>query len=167
MVNYTKKLIGNLPVRYQNIAKQFVKFGVVGAIGAIVDFGTYNLISRGFGWDKVFTILGYQVIGANLISVFLAIVSNFILNKYWTFRDKSEKVAQQWTQYFILNFITFILNQIITSFFAFHVAIIAAIFGSQKDNIAKVLAIGIILFLNFAGSKLLVFRKAEEEQPAV
>jgi hypothetical protein len=34
------------------------------------------------------------------------------------------------------------------------------IFGDQKDNMAKVLAIGIILFVNFLGSKLFIFRKA-------
>lgn len=160
MTTIIAQSINRLPLKYQNIARQFLKFGVVGAIGAIVDFGTYNILTRGFGWTDVYTILGYQVIAANLVSVFLAIVSNFILNKYWTFRDKSEKVAQQWSQYFLLNAFTFVLNQIVTSFFAFRVPIIITLFGAQADNIAKVLAIGIILFVNFAGSKLLVFRKA-------
>ena len=161
MTSLALQFIGRLPLQYQNIAKQFLKFGVVGVIGAIVDFGTYNILTRGFGWNDIYTIFGYQIIAANLVSVFLAIVSNFILNKYWTFRDTNEKVAQQWSQYFILNVITFILNQILTSFFAFRVPIIVAVFGAQADNAAKALAIGLILFLNFAGSKLVVFRRQQ------
>lgn len=152
-------LVGFFPPRLQNTARQFIKFGIVGGIGAVVDFGTYNILTRAIGWDDIYLIFGYEIIAANLVSVFLAIVSNFLLNKYWTFRDTSEKVVQQWSKYFLLNFITFILNQILTSFFAFRVPIIAIIVGAQKDNVAKALAIGLILFVNFAGSKFLIFRR--------
>jgi putative flippase GtrA len=148
-----------LPARYQRVAKQFVKFGITGVIGAIVDFGTYNLLTRGFGFVASYIVLGQQIIVANNISVFFAIVSNFIFNKYWTFRDTSKQVARQWVGYFSLNFVTWVLNQFLVSIFAFQVPIIETMFGAQKDNAAKVLAIGIILFLNFAGSKFLVFKK--------
>ena len=139
--------------------KQFLKFAVVGTIGAAVDFGIYNLLTRGFGWDKIYLILGYEIIAANLVSVFFAILCNFLLNKYWTFRDKSAAVVRQGAGYFMLNGITFVLNQILTSFFVFRVPLTTALFGSQKDNAAKALAIGIILFINFFGSKFFVFRR--------
>lgn len=152
-------MINILPLRYQRTARQFLKFAVTGGIGAVVDFSTYNILTRGFDWYTTLNVLGYQIIAANLISVFLAILSNFLLNKYWTFRNTSQAVVKQGAGYFVFNFITFILNQILTSFFAFNVAIIAQLFGSQKDNIAKALAIGLILFINFAGSKFLIFKK--------
>lgn len=139
--------------------RQFTKFLVVGAMGAAVDFGIYNLLTRGFGWDRIYLVLGYEIIAANLVSVFIAIMSNFLLNKYWTFRDPSRAVVRQGAGYFVLNGITFILNQLLTSFFVFRVPLTAAIFGSQKDNAAKALAIGIILFINFFGSKFFVFRR--------
>lgn len=155
----TLKVVSFFPPALQNTARQFIKFGVVGVMGAIVDFGSYNILTRVIGWNDIYYLAGYEIIAANLVSVFLAIINNFIFNKYWTFRDTNEKVVQQWSQYFALNFTTFVLNQILTSFFTFRVPIIAAVFGPQKDNIAKALAIGLILFLNFAGSKFLVFRK--------
>lgn len=139
--------------------KQFTKFLAVGATGAAVDFGVYNLLTRGLDWDTIYLVLGYEVIAANLVSVFLAIMSNFVLNKYWTFRDPSRAVVRQGAGYFILNGFTFILNQLLTSFFVFRVPLMGAVFGSQKDNAAKVLAIGIILFINFFGSKFFVFRR--------
>lgn len=153
------KIVDRLPLRYQNTAKQFIKFGVTGAIGAVVDFGVYNILTRGLDWNTVFTVFGYEVIAPNLVSVFIAIISNFILNKYWTFQNEDKAVVKQWTGYFTLNFFTFILNQILTSFFAFRVPLIETIFGSQKDNIAKALAIGLILSVNFLGSKFLIFRR--------
>lgn len=141
-------------------ARQFIKFGITGTIGAVVDFGTYNLLLRGFGLDAAYTIFGQHILVANNISVFLAIVSNFLFNKYWTFRDRNQNVLGQWTSYFTLNFFTWALNQLLFSFFTFRVPLMATLFGSQKDNAAKVLAIGIILIFNFIGSKLFVFKAA-------
>jgi putative flippase GtrA len=153
------RLVTLLPPAYQNTAKQFIKFVITGAIGAIVDFGSYNLLTRGLDFDTIYIVLGYEVIAANLVSVFLAIISNFMLNRYWTFYSQEGDIIKQWTSYFTLNLITFILNQILTSFFAFRVPVIALLFGSQKDNAAKALSIGFILFVNFLGSKFLIFRK--------
>jgi len=161
MSQFIEQYIAKVPLRYQRTVRQFLKFGVTGAIGAVVDFSSYNILTRVVGWDDVYTVFGYEVIAANLVSVFLAILSNFYLNKYWTFRNTSEAVVRQGAGYFALNFVTFILNQILTSFFAFRVPFVAQVFGSQKDNIAKALAIGVILFLNFAGSKFLIFRKKQ------
>ena len=91
--------------------------------------------------------------------MFLAIISNFVLNKYWTFDSKEGNVAKQWTGYFALNFVTWVLNQLLVSFFTFQVVFFEATFGDLRDIAAKVAAIGIILFLNFFGSKFLVFRQ--------
>lgn len=159
MTSAALRIVAMFPPQYQNIAKQFIKFGVVGGIGAVVDFGTYNVLTRVFEWNSTIPFLGQPFIVANFVSVFLAIVSNFILNKYWTFQDHEGHVAKQWSGYFALNTITFLLNQYLVSFFAFQVPLVATIFGSQKDNAAKAIAIGLILFVNFGGSKFFVFRK--------
>lgn len=147
-----------VPERYHSLAKQFVKFGITGALGAIVDFSTFGFLTRILGWHTTYIILGNEIIAANNVSVFLAICSNFIINRYWTFKDTTESAAKQGAGYFTLNFFTWILNQILVSYFAFHVLFISQVFGSNKDLIAKVLAIGIILFVNFFGSKLFIFK---------
>lgn len=147
-----------VPHRYQTLAKQFVKFGITGAIGAIVDFSTFGFLTRIIGWHTTYEVLGTQIIAANNISVFLAICSNFVINRYWTFKDTTESAAKQGAGYFVLNFFTWVLNQILVSYFAFHIPFLMATFGSRVDLVAKVLAIGIILFLNFFGSKLFIFK---------
>lgn len=152
-------LVDLAPRRYRLAAKQFVKFGITGTIGAIVDFSTYNFITRALGFTAFYTVFNVDVIVANNISVFLAIVSNFIFNKYWTFRDKSGQVARQWAGFFAFNTFTWLLNQLLVGFFISHVVFFDVFFGTQEDNAAKVVAIGVILFLNFLGSKFLIFNR--------
>ena len=157
--SFYNRMIQILPVQYQNTAKQFLKFGITGTIGAVVDFSTYNLLTRGLGWTTFYVVMGQKLVAANNVSVFLAIVSNFLFNKYWTFRDKSSGVLKQWAGYFGLNLVTWVLNQFLMSYFTFQVPLMETIFGGQKDNAAKALAISFILFVNFIGSKFLVFNR--------
>lgn len=146
--------------------RQFVKFGIAGSLGFVVDMGTYLLLTRLAGWRTVFSVFGYEVIAPNMVSVLLAIIAVFLLNKYWTFRDpRAEELTRQGIRFFLIYLTTYILNQILTSFFAFRVPPLAAIFGTAVDVAAKILAIGIILFLNFGGSKFLVFRGAPKVSP--
>lgn len=140
--------------------REFVKFGITGTIGFVVDFGIYLTLTRLVGWQTVFTVAGYEVIAPNLVSVLAAMVAVFLLNKFWTFRDpRPEVMARQGARFFAIYVTTYVLNQILTSFFAFRVPVLQTIFGKGVDLVAKVLAIGIILFLNFGGQKFLVFAK--------
>ncbi|MBI3251365.1 MAG: hypothetical protein HYZ62_00465, partial [Candidatus Andersenbacteria bacterium] len=84
MAAFVQKLILLLPLRYQRLATQFIKFGVTGAIGAAVDFSAYAFLTRAVGWVTLYSVWGYEISAANNVSVFLAIVSNFLFNKFWT-----------------------------------------------------------------------------------
>jgi putative flippase GtrA len=66
---------------------RFLRFAVVGVIGAIVDFGIENLLHRWIGVD-------YVISGG--ISFVCAILSNFFWNRYWTYPDsRSKPVTRQ------------------------------------------------------------------------
>jgi putative flippase GtrA len=168
-------------MNFQPALKQFLKFGVVGSIGAAIDFSSYGLLTRLLGFDAVFcvgfsgapvaTTLGrisacgparYPVVVANMISVFLAISSNFFLNKFWTFRDsRKENLAAQGAGYLVLGVCAWALNQVLTSVFIARLTVLGSLFGPAADVAAKVLAIFVVLFFNFAGSKFVVFRRAQ------
>lgn len=57
---------------------RFIKFGIVGGTGFLVNFIGLELFKR-FGLNTYF---------ATLLATELAIISNFILNNVWTFKDK-------------------------------------------------------------------------------
>lgn len=73
---------------------RFLKFCVVGIIGAVVDFGVMNLILHFTGNARL----------ASTISFIAAVISNFLWNRYWTYPDSREKpLVQQLGQFFLIN----------------------------------------------------------------
>jgi putative flippase GtrA len=61
---------------------RFLKFAMVGVVGAVVDFGVMNLMTHLFNMKLVI---------AGTISFTCAICSNFVLNRYWTYPDSRSK----------------------------------------------------------------------------
>jgi putative flippase GtrA len=61
---------------------RFLRFAVVGIIGAVVDFGTMNLLT---------TLFHFPLVLAGTISFIAAILSNFFWNRYWTYPDSRSK----------------------------------------------------------------------------
>lgn len=74
---------------------RFAKFMVVGAIGAVVDFGVMNLFTR---------LCAAPLVVAGTISFCCAVISNFLWNRYWTYPDsRSRPALQQLGMFFIVN----------------------------------------------------------------
>nr|BAL52735.1 hypothetical conserved protein [uncultured Chloroflexota bacterium] len=74
---------------------RFLKFSVVGAIGALIDFGVMNALTS---W------LRFSLVLAGTISFFCAVTSNFIWNRFWTYPDsRSRPLLSQWVMFFLVN----------------------------------------------------------------
>jgi putative flippase GtrA len=74
---------------------RFIRFISVGAIGAVVDFGIMNLFSKLFKMPLIL---------AGTISFICAIISNFLLNRFWTYPDsRSRTITRQLIMFFIVN----------------------------------------------------------------
>lgn len=159
--SFVDTIIGFVPTRHQKTAKQFIKFGVTGTIGAVVDFGTFAILTRLLDWNTTYTVLGTEIIAANNVSVLFAVCSNFIINRTWTFQDTEGNAARQGAGYLLLSVFTWVLNQILVSMFI-KLPLLIDLFGENRDLMAKVCAIVIILFINFFGSKLFIFRHAKQ-----
>ena len=151
-------------------ARQFVKFCVVGASSAVIDFGLLNLLHY-----KV----GLPVALALTISFFTAICNGFYWNRKWTFRAQQGKAATQYSKFVLTNSIGWILNTGITIV----VLVLAGTLGflhtqrttpeiisliiSRQDksefnaltlNGAKLIATVIVTAWNFTASKLWTFK---------
>lgn len=76
---------------------RFLKFSIVGIIGAVVDFGSFNLLAN---------VIGIGSIIASVISFSAAVTSNFLWNRYWTYPDsRSKPVSQQVIQFTLVNLV--------------------------------------------------------------
>jgi putative flippase GtrA len=78
-----------------------VKFGVVGLIGLVIDVALFNALRLGvFGeghWAQ-------SAIGAKTISTSVAIVFNWLGNRYWTFRKhRRRNYLREFVEYAIVS----------------------------------------------------------------
>jgi putative flippase GtrA len=75
--------------------KRFLRFAAVGVIGAVVDFGTFNILTN---------LVGIGVVLSSVLSFIAAILSNFTWNRYWTYPDsRSKPVPTQLIEFAIVS----------------------------------------------------------------
>jgi len=67
-------------IRFQS-SRIFIKFGIVGATGVVVNLGLFTLLLE----------MGMNKFLASPIAIETSIVTNFLLNNYWTFRWRKTK----------------------------------------------------------------------------
>jgi putative flippase GtrA len=82
--------------------ERFLKFAVVGTLGAIIDFGTVFVLQA--------TVLppanDLSVIIAVSLGFIAAVLSNFTWNRFWTYPDsRSRPIRRQLAQFAIINLI--------------------------------------------------------------
>jgi putative flippase GtrA len=74
---------------------RFLKFATVGALGALIDFVVMNMLTHFFHLRLVY---------AGSISFICAVISNFILNRFWTYPDsRSRHFLHQLGMFFLVN----------------------------------------------------------------
>jgi len=127
---------------------RFVKFAIVGAIGAVIDFGLLNLMRGVFGWDLLW---------ANTLSVSAAILSNFVWNRLWTFPEsRNRKKRKQLPQFTLVNLVGLLINNVIV--IGLDAMLVPHIGEPLSYNLAKAVAIGVVLFWNFGANRLWTYR---------
>ncbi|MEA3408070.1 MAG: GtrA family protein [Chloroflexota bacterium] len=127
--------------------QRFLKFSVVGAIGAVVDFSVLNF--------------GIQVLGlykgiANAISFSMAVMSNFTWNRLWTYPESRQKsIVPQLSQFFAVNVVGLVINEVI---FLSLDHFVFAPWGTWGYNLSKAIAIGVVWFWNFYVNRIWTYR---------
>ncbi len=128
---------------------RFIRFAIVGSIGFLVDFLTFNLFRSGLGISPEIS---------SIFSFLVAVASNFIWNRYWTYPDsRSKPIIGQLFQFIIVNVaglgirtIVFILikEPLISMFEILPISLPlkAYILG---ENLSLVIVVIIIMFWNF------------------
>jgi putative flippase GtrA len=141
---------------------RFFRFAIVGVIGAVVDFSIFNLLAVIFpdGKNLVFQSISFTV----------AVISNFLWNRYWTYPDsRSKHVSRQLTQFFVVNIVGLIIRTFIYSGFEF---LFLKLFSTMTSlpltpeviskNLALAGAIGIVMIWNFFINRIWTYNDVED-----
>lgn len=144
-------MLSTITTLYENNSKEihrFVKFAIVGAFGAVIDFTLLNILHGGLDWGLFW---------ANTVSVSAAILSNFIWNRLWTFPEsRNIKKRKQLPQFALVNLIGLLINNLIVVGVD---ALLRPMIGEPFSyNIAKAIAIGIVLLWNFGINRIWTYR---------
>jgi putative flippase GtrA len=163
--------IGPVWSRLRNNPKElerFVKFAIVGTIGAVVDFTVLNImkavferIGLGVGWSASIDPHEIQLAAANTISFSVAVLSNFTWNRLWTFPESRERpIGRQLTQFAIVNIIGLGINTLLLLVMDRYV-FQHMVSPRLSYNLAKAFAIVVVLFWNFGANRLWTYRGIE------
>lgn len=143
--------------RNRKEAKRFLKFMFVGALGAVVDFATLNLLAH---------VLDVPVAIAGIISFTLAVSQNFLWNRYWTYPEsRSFPLLPQYLQFFVINATALLIRVPILVLVPGPMAGALESLGLPPataeilgNNIALALAVGIAMFWNFFVNRFITYR---------
>ena len=148
--------------------ERFIKFAIVGTIGAVVDFAVFNImklvfeeVGLGSGWNTPASPRQIQLAVANTISFSAAVISNFTWNRLWTFPESRERpLGTQLLQFTIVNITGLLINTLILV--GMDQYVLQHILPERLSyNIAKAFAICVVLFWNFGMNLIWTYRGIE------
>jgi putative flippase GtrA len=119
---------------------KFLKFGIVGFTGMVIDFGITYLLK-----EKV----KVQQYVANAIGFTTAATSNYILNRIWTFHSHNPHVMNEYGRFIFMSLIglginSFILWLLVSKF-------------KMNFYLSKLFAIGVTTLWNFGANLFFTF----------
>lgn len=135
---------------------RFLRFAIVGAVGAVIDFGVFNLLTN------LVTIFKQNVVWASVISFILAVVSNFTWNRLWTYPDsRSKPLSRQLFQFVVVSVIGLLirtpmfsfLEKTLTKWFAGRVSIGPVTSVMIAHNLALATVILVVMVWNFIANR--------------
>lgn len=132
---------------------RFLKFSFVGVTGTIVDFGVMNLL---------ILIFHVPFIWAQAVSFTVAVINNFLWNRFWTYPDsRSKKAQKQLLQFFLINLFGILIR---TPLIAWLNNLVLKLLEQTNltlpiknlvlsQNLALAMSIVVILFWNFFANR--------------
>ena len=138
------EFILNIPKLGFRNAEDFIKYCVVGLCGVLVNLGIYITLTRIFGFSEVV---------APLISIESSLLSNFLLNNFWTFkkREVTSSLYKRLLQFHVASGGAACLN-----YLAFLLAF--AVLGIH-DILANLIGIAVAAILNYLINSNWTWRK--------
>ncbi|MFN0036135.1 MAG: GtrA family protein [Saprospiraceae bacterium] len=120
---------------------KFLKFGIVGASGVAVDFGVTWLLKEHLRLNKY---------AANSAGFACAVLSNYALNRWWTFHSADPNVGTQFAKFAVVALVGLGMNNAIIYFLSERRGV--------KFYPSKLVATGVVMLWNFGANYFFTFK---------
>jgi putative flippase GtrA len=119
---------------------QLCKFGLVGGSGYLINLGVFALLAGNFGLHHTAAAVGAFAV---------AVTSNFLWNRHWTFGPGDGPAHFQAARFFTVSLASLGLNLVV----------LEALLGSTSisELAAQAIAVAVAMPFNFLGNKLWTF----------
>jgi len=136
-------LLALLPFRFISL----VKFGLTGSSGLLIDFSLTWFFKDELHVNKFI---------ANGIGFCAAVLSNYFINRYWTFNERNRKqVGKQLTSFVAVSLIGLLLNSCFI--YIFNELLLLNFY------VSKAIAVILVFFWNFTANYFFVFKADKPE----
>ncbi|GIH89659.1 GtrA family protein [Planobispora siamensis] len=139
--------------RFADLARELAKFGTIGAIAFVIDFGSTNLLRFGFGWGPL---------TSKVVATIIAATFAYAGNRFWTFRHREQSgLAREYFLFFLLNGIGLLISMLVIGFVTYTLGL------QDPLSYNAALLVGTVLgtLFRFWSYKRWVFLAATEEIP--
>ncbi len=130
-----------MPESIESLSIKFLKFGLVGLSGLVIDFGLTYLVKEKLCWNKYV---------ANSLGFIVACTSNYILNRIWTFQSADAGILQQYLKFVTVSVVGLGLSNLLV--YLLHERL------KLNFYVAKLGAIAIVMVWNFSANYLFTFK---------
>ena len=149
---FAETLVGFLPPRFQQMLRwRFIKFGMVGGSGTVINIAVLYLAQEHLLQSIVdfHQRLNYSI----ALAITVATISNFYWNRRLTWRDRTRSAPQPalrlFAKYVMAAALSIILQSLLTKWLALHLHYL----------VANVIAIVLASVVNFIANDKLTFRR--------
>jgi dolichol-phosphate mannosyltransferase len=119
---------------------QLLKFGLVGASGYLINLGVFALLAGSLDVHHLIAAVG---------AFSVAVTSNFLWNRYWTFGPGEGLAHLQAARFLAVSVACLVINLVMLE------AIVAS--SSISELAAQAIAVAVAMPFNFLGNKLWTF----------
>lgn len=138
-------------------SKTFAKYALVGASGAVLDIGGFAILTTSFSFNEY---------AAATLSIGLAIITNYSLNRLWTFKCEHPDILKQFIKFVIVSLGALVLNLMIFGALLHLAASNLGIESSDLPNTfsvsAKIIATMLVAIYNFIVNRYWTFKPMVE-----
>ncbi|RKR88533.1 putative flippase GtrA [Micromonospora pisi] len=146
------RLVRQLPDRWQKFAREAVTFGIVGGVNTVINYAVFNALAL--------TIFENGQLKATVIATIVAAISSYLMNRYWTYRDRPKSaMRREYVLFFVFN----------ATGLAIELGVLAAakyglnIHGLLALNVAKTVGVGLATIFRFWSYRTFVFQPVPDK----
>ena len=125
--------------KHKKIICQIFKFGIVGGLAFVIDYGVFTLLTQVFN-------IHYLI--SSILSFSISVIFNYIMSIKWVFDVTKKQTPKDFTVFIVLSIIGLILNSIIMY--------VSVDIISIHELIAKIIDTAIVMIYNFITRKIFV-----------